>query len=456
MAMRPGRIHFRWTICCGVAVIAGCSGATTSAGQVAPGQPAPQPAQPGAKPAEPGAQELDAALRNIREGRTDLALSAIKQQAAKHPEWPPAQLILARLLFRADQAVAARRALEQSAVESPKYPDVYLTFGSLALGESRFSDARLNFENALQLAYSGPWDTERKRVFRREALAGLATVGESREDWSATRGYLTGWLELDPKNGQVRQRLARVLVRLGKEEDALAELKQAVKDAPSLDPAAVSMGWFYSQKGDSKKAEEWFATAQKLEPQNAKVLVARAAWLLDQSRGAQARQEIAEAVKLDPASLEARRLDALIAWHVRDLRAAEQALEPLHRDAPADFIVTNLLALTLVEQNDSAKRLRGLTLAEGNARQFPRSQETLATLGWSHYRAGHLDQAERLLQAAIAGTRTTPDIVYYLARVLAEKGQTDNARKLLQSAVGATGAFAHREDANNLLKTLKR
>jgi hypothetical protein len=77
-------------------------------------------------------------------------------------------------------------------------------------------------------------------------------------------------------------------------------------------------------------------------------------------------------------------------------------------------------------------------------------------LGWAYYRTGHLDQADRLLRAAVQGVRTTPDIAYYLARVLNDKGQTDDARKLLQSATGMTGAFAHREDANALLNSLRQ
>jgi hypothetical protein len=37
---------------------------------------------------------------------------------------------------------------------------------------------------------------------------------------------------------------------------------------------------------------------------------------------------------------------------------------------------------------------------------------------------------------------------------MADKGQTDDARKLLQTATGLAGAFAHREDAAALLKSL--
>jgi superkiller protein 3 len=408
------------------------------------------------KTAQSAGKELEAAVLKIREGRVDEALGLIRAQAAQHPDWAPAQLILARLLFGANQAGPGRRALEQAAVEAPKHPEVYLTFGTMALGEGRLSDARLNFDQALSLVGSDPGDAERARGARREALAGLAAVAEAREDWPTARGYLNTWLELEPKTGQARQRLGAVLFRLGKFDEAFAALKQAVQDTPSLEPAAISLGRLWSQRGDQKKAQEWFDYALKLEPSSARVRLARAAWLLDQGRAAEARPEIEEAVKLDPDSHEARRLHGLIAWHLRDLAAAEKVLETLHREAPADFTAANLLALCLVEQEDAAKRSRGLQLAEVDARQSPRSHEAAATLGWAHYRSGHLDQAERLLRAAVQGVRTTPDIAYFLARVLVDTGRTDDARKLLQSATGLPGAFAHREDAKALLQSVTR
>jgi Tfp pilus assembly protein PilF len=214
------------------------------------------------------------------------------------------------------------------------------------------------------------------------------------------------------------------------------------------------MARMIGQRGDSKKAEEWFDYAVKLEPSSRRVRLARAAWLLDQGQATDARREAEEALKLDPKSSDARRLQALIAWHLRDLAAAESTLDALHRDAPGDLVAANLLALCLVEQDDPAKKSRGLQLAEVDAQQAPRSHEVVATLGWARYRAGQLDQAEKLLRGAVHGIRVTPDIAYFLARVLADRGKADDARKLLQSATGLPGAFAHREDAAALLKSL--
>ena len=281
-------------------------------------------------------------------------------------------------------------------------------------------------------------------------------MAESREDWPAAQGHLLAWLELEPKAGQARQRLGGVLFRLGKPDEAFAALKQAVQDAPTLEPAGVTMARLYAQKGNLNKAQEWFDSALKLEPTSAPVRLAHAAWLLDQGRTAAAQQEVEQAVKLDRGSHEARRLQGLIAWHLRDLAAAERVLEALHREAPGDFAAANLLALCLVEQEDAAKRSRGLRLAEADAQQSPRSHEAAATLGWAHYCSGHLDQADKLLRAAVQGVRTTPDIAYFLARVLVDTGRTDDARKLLQSVTGLPGAFAHREDARALLKSMAR
>ena len=168
--------------------------------------------QTAAQAADSAAKELEPAASKIREGRIDEALGLIKEMAAKHPDWSPSQLILARLLFSANQALFGPTLSGAGRRPWPDHPDVYLTFGQLALGEGRVSDARLNFENALALAAAGHWSAEKTRTMRCESLSGLAAVSEAREDWKATRERLNACLALDPKQGKARQRLARAPV----------------------------------------------------------------------------------------------------------------------------------------------------------------------------------------------------------------------------------------------------
>ena len=145
------------------------------------------------------------------------------------------------------------QALEQAAAETPDDPDVYLTLGGIALGEGRISDARLNLEKVLLLLGSGHLSAEKTKTVRREALAGLASVAEARGDWKMTQERLNAWLELEPKNGRVRQRLGRALFHLGKTEDAFAALTQAIKDEPALEPAADYDGETSKPEGRSQE-----------------------------------------------------------------------------------------------------------------------------------------------------------------------------------------------------------
>lgn len=422
-------------------------------------QPDPKAAAPKAEAAKAGSAatgELDPAMEKIRAGKLEEALELIKTQALKHPDWPPPRVLLARLLFAADQQQMGRRVLEQAAADSLDHPDVFLSLGTVALADGRLSDAQLNFIKARSLVVGGRFSEELAGRYQRESHEGLAAVAEGREDWKTAQAELLASLELEPKNGAIRQRLARMLFRQEKSDEAFAALEQAVKDAPQLEPAGVSMAWLWSQKGNTKKAEEWFAYAVKAEPQNPRPLLAQAAWLIDQGRSKDAAVSIDAAVKLDPKSREAQQMKGLIEWHARDLAAAEKTLEPVYHAQPANLIVANLFALTLIDQDDPVKRSRGLKIAETTARQNPRSSEALATVGWGCYRVGQVDQAEKILRASVSAARATPDVAYYLARVLVDKSYDQDALKLLESALKLPGAFAHRDDAAALLKTLKK
>src|SRR5262249_56601664 len=115
---------------------------------------------------------------------------------------------------------------------------------------------------------------DQRRSYQGQARKGLASVCEFRRDWAGARTHLAAWLELEPKNGQVRQRFAGVLFFLDKADDAYAELQKAVKDDPKLDPPMVTMGLLWSSKGDVKKARQWLERATQVQPNPLRVPLA--------------------------------------------------------------------------------------------------------------------------------------------------------------------------------------
>ena len=291
------------------------------------------------------------------------------------------------------------------------------------------------------------------RGVRREARAGLVAVAESRDDWRGAEPHFRAWLVDDPKNAAIRRRFGLALFRTGKADDAFRELKQAAADDPKLEPPALTMALLWGKAGDVRKCTEWFASA-KGRPTRRPHPAGAVAWLIDEGRPAEAQAPATEAETLDPHNRAIGLLRGLIAWRLRDFGAAERMLEVQHHAGPGDLAVADLLARSLIEQDDPAKQMRGLELAEVTARQAPGSREALATLGRAHYRLGHRTLAEQLLRASIVDGQSSADAAYFLARVLADGNRNDEARALLEPVVTLHGGFVFKDEAARLLASL--
>jgi tetratricopeptide (TPR) repeat protein len=209
-------------------------------------------------------------------------------------------------------------------------------------------------------------DSEAARNTRRDAYAGLAAVAENRRQWEQARDHLQEWLKQDDKSVPANQRLGRALYMAGHKDEALHALTRAHELDPNADAPLVSMAQLAAQNGDAVAAGDFLERAVKADPKSVKVRVAQARWLIDAEKVDAAKAVIAEAKKIDPASKDVERLNGLIAWNQRDFASAEKIFEALHKEVPSDLGVSNLLALSLAEQEDSAKRARALQIAEAN------------------------------------------------------------------------------------------
>jgi len=264
--------------------------------------------------------------------------------------------------------------------------------------------------------------------------------------------------------------VARALFFLGSPDDAKTELLQAVRDDNNLEPADVSMGRLWTVKGDTVKAKDAMDAAVKKEPNNGRVHRAYGGWLLEQGRLSEASVHIGEALKIDPKDKEAERLRGLLARHTKDYDTAEKIFEGQLRESPADFFSSNQLALTLVDQDSEPKKSRAKRLAEVNARQYQKSGEALATLGWVYLKISADEnmkqEALKLLGASVSGGQATSDMAYYLAMALKKApepseekdkaARADQIMKLLQGASDSKGMFVNRKDAEDLLAEYKK
>lgn len=402
--------------------------------------------------------ELKEAQDLYRKGNVDEALEMLEEATRRQSNLPPAQLMMARLHLSHNQIALGRSLLEQTAIDHREHPEVYLLFGNLALAEGQLTDAILHYERALEVGTPADWPENQKKKLEMECHAGRAIVAERRKDWPVAVDALTDWMKLDAMNPNVRDRLGTALFMAGDDRSAFEQYQAAARMDDKMNPAEVSMGVMYGRRGDYEKASQWFGHALKKYPRDARVHYELAGVALIQDRAGEAKQHADKAAEMGLENMALTMQRGLIARQLKDWAQAEKFFSQAVQESPGDFEAMNQLALVLAEQPDEDKRQRALEFAQFNARQYPRSTQSLSTLGWVLYKLGRYDEAEQTLRTAAANPQVRRETIYFLARVLEKNARKDHLKKAydrIQDLVNEPGLFILRPEARQWLQTAK-
>ena len=367
---------------------------------------------------------------------------------------------MALLWMSVNQIQPARVELESAAVRFPGDPEPYLMLGDLTFQERRITESAVLFEKAAALVASFDENPKRKRDFEIRASAGNAAVAEARRQWEQAKTHLTRWLELDPENASAHQRMGIVAFHLGQEQEALARFREArTLDANAVQPE-LGLARLYDDAKKKDIARTLVEQAVKASPDDASVHLAAAQWYLGQNDLEKAQASAETALTLDPRSLDGKIVRGAVARMARDYKTAGRFFEEAHVQSPGNFAASNSLALVLVESDDADSRQRALEMAEANMAMHrdnsPQQVNALTTLAWVFYRMGRREDAERILEQISRSNALTSDGAYYVAKLLADRGDKERARKILDQVLESEPMFATRPDAVDLRASLRK
>lgn len=402
-------------------------------------------------------QQPNDAMALFKAGDYDGSLKLWREAEKKNPEMPPAQTIMAQLYLQANMPKEALAALESAIADAPSDPEPYMILAGIAMRDHDLAKAETQFRKVAALLPAFDKSTKRKEALQQRLEAGLASLAEARKDWAGAQKALEALLKLDPKNVLAMQRAAHCMFQQKNIDGALAQLREAVKvDKNVLTPEAV-LAQFYEKAGDAENVKKWSAAALAAAPKDLKTRLTVGQCALETGLMDDAQKHAVAAMQMDPKSLEAEFFRGLVALCQKDYRTAESYFESaMGRSSGNIFPISNNLALALIEQQDPKKNGRAVEYAETNAKQFPNSANALSTYAWVLYRVGRLDDAEKAVRAAVAAGPVSVDTAYYSARVAVDRGRKDEARKTLETALKASGRSMFRQDAEELLKELKK
>jgi putative PEP-CTERM system TPR-repeat lipoprotein len=375
------------------------------------------------EPGNPDAWKLKGDILLVSEGKPDNALIAYRKALEIDPKFLPAHFAIMAVATRQGDLAASMKQLEELKAFAAKNPQTRYYEAELAYRNRDYKQSREIAQQLLQQLPNNPQILQ---------IAGAAelVVGSLAQ----AEVYLSRALLLSPDLVPARRLLIATYLRSGQPAKALATLN-AIPGKEGVGPAFYSIaGEVYLQNGDAKKAEEYFAKALKLDPENARKRTALAMTRLAGGRPEAAFDELETIAAVDSgvtADL------ALISAHLRrqEFDKALIAIDKLESKQPGKPDAANLRGRVLLAQKNNVAARKSFERAlEIDADFFPAA----ASLGTMDVAEKRPEDARKRFEAMLARNPKNPQALLAVAQLAFATGAgKDEVAALLTKAIDA-------------------
>ena len=335
-----------------------------------------------------------------------------------------AHLALGRFYLRLRRNAEAKAQLELAASKASENAGVRTGLGELALAEGNTPQAQEEFARAVQFDPN-----------LADAHLGLSRLALLAGDLETAKKEADTALELDPhtlKDGRLQR--GNVLWRLGKLDEAIAELEQAKKEDPRSVSIPIALGAVYLDNGNHKEAEVNLLLALKSEPSNFEANYRMALVRARRGEYTQALESMKSAVDRAP-----KRADYRYAYGVllRDAKMLADAMEQWKQAVSLDPKMADAheaLGQAYLESNDDNAAIAAFQTA---LKVDPKRLRVLAAIGDAHFTAMRWREAIRTYEQALKADPTLTYVFYKVGRAWSEQNQYAKSIEWYQKAIAA-------------------
>ncbi len=408
---------------------------------------------------EEGSAEQQA-MKSVAEaflaGRFKDVTGALEVQAKLNDDFPPSELLIAGLWYSANNAKQGQAFLEQAALKHPDYPGVFSAFARLAINQGRLTDAGALLEKTERLMASAELSDVEQKHFRGIFLDAMSDVAIRQRRFDDARKYVEEMQTLAPDTAKGLLAMAELEFQDDEISSSLAYLEKLKTKVPATRAPELILASWYQRKADSENTEKYINLAAKKYPEDSVVQIEFANFSVAKEDFQAARKAIEAIESRNGERANTLALKAKIAFAMQAFGLAESHYKKLVKLMPRDFDAANMYALSLIESGDEEKHKLAQRIAASNLKQLPNNPIAIAALGWIALKTGAIEQASPLLRRAAQAPRLAPEVAYYLATLMQEQKQSQQARLILEPAVKSEGFFLYRGPAKTLLAELEK
>ena len=418
------------------------------------------------------AVRMNLARLDIADGKPDAAAEQLNKVLARDPKNLMATLGLVAVSQSKDDAEGAARWARKAVDDHPDSPEVRLALSQFYLGQRDFGEAKAAAAEALRLSP--------KSAAAANAM-GLAEIGAG--DVSAAVKSFKQAVEFAPR-GNYQLNLARAYVVGRKPDEALRVLDDALKSSPRQPTTLALAATIALQVGQLEKATGYVERLRALAPDapgtmrlegdlavasrrykdalgyydkaarsGPDAVLAIARYRAGMAAGVpQPQQPLEDWLARSPGDAGVRVLLAEYEQQRGNTSAAIAGYEKTLETAPANVMALNNLAGMYQQKGDA----RALTLAKRAYEAAPENPAVQDTYGWALVSDGDLERGLELIREAARVLQGVPEVQYHLGAALARKGESEEARRILQQVLAANAPASVRAGAEAELAKLVR
>ena len=385
------------------------------------------------------------------------ALQTLKDLAAADKTFPPSNLMLAALAYAINDSNTGRGLLENAAVTDENYPDVYFSFGQIALKQRRFADADAQTELALQKIQSNSFNQQQIDYFKKRYYEIKFQIAKARNQMDKAKSFLDQLETIAPDSPQTLLGKAELAFEAKDTNGAFVLLQQLnSKSGNDQQKPELTIASWFERSGEAENADLWVTKAATKYKADAGVQLAVGRWMLnrenftDTLKAAQSLESVAGKTN---ASNELR---AKVAFAQGAYATAETKFGELLEKNPANIDYANMLSLSMIQSTDEERKKKALALAGKVAQTQPNNPIGLSSLAYVMLKSGESDGARAILAKVAQMPNRSPEVKFIMAYMLSETGQMPQAKILLDNVTKTKGLFLFRGEAEKLLKTAEQ
>lgn len=354
-------------------------------------------------------------------GRTDVALAALKQAEALRPGWEPGALLHAQILSKTSP-VDAIAFMRDFLAAYPAAREVRLAYARTLVNANRFAEARTEFTRLT---------AEMPRNPDVSFAAGLLSLQMG--DLEAARSLLTQTLDYGPREPEVIQYYLGQVAEQMKQPEVAASHYAGVTGGAYLVAARARQAALLAQAGRLDEAQRLLSTTRgENDAQNVQLIQAESGLLRDRDAHAAAFDVLSAGIARFPDSAELLYDRAMVAERLDRLDVLEADLRRVIALRPEDAQAYNALGYTLADRTN--RLTEAIVFLDKALALAPDDPFILDSVGWAQYRSGNLARAQEFLERAYR-MRPDPEIAAHLGEVLWARGRRDEAGSLWQSSL---------------------